>query len=68
MLAVELSAGQQPVFLATNKTPRDAEGMKFQSAMNRIGKSQLETVARRVRLPDQKEGVPAFSGKRDPGW
>jgi crotonobetainyl-CoA hydratase len=42
--------------------------MKFQDTMNRITKSQFETVERLYRSDDQLEGARAFAEKRDPVW
>ena len=67
-LADELAAGPPLVFAAIKEIVREAVDMKFQDAMNRIGKSQFETVERLYRSQDQKEGAQAFSDKRDPGW
>ena len=42
--------------------------MKFLDALNRITKSQFETVERLYRSEDQLEGARAFAEKRDPVW
>ncbi len=67
-LADELAAGPLLVFAAIKEIVREAEGMKFQDVMNRITKSQLETVERLYRSQDQLEGARAFAEKRDPVW
>ena len=67
-LADELAAGPPLVFAAIKEVVREAEGMKFQDAMNRITKSQLETVDRLYHSEDQLEGARAFAEKRDPVW
>lgn len=67
-LAEELAAGPPLVFAAIKEIVREAEGMKFQDMLNRITKSQLETVERLYRSEDQLEGAKAFSEKRDPIW
>lgn len=67
-LADELAAGPPLVFAAIKEVVREAEGMKFQDAMNRIGKSQFATVERLYRSEDQIEGARAFAEKRDPVW
>jgi len=67
-LADELAAGPPLVFAAIKEVVREAEDMKFQDAMNRIAKSQFETVERLYRSEDQLEGARAFAEKRDPVW
>jgi len=67
-LADELSSGPPLVFAAIKEIVREAEDMKFQDALNRITKSQLETVERLYRSEDQLEGARAFAEKRDPVW
>ncbi|MGB5558266.1 MAG: carnitinyl-CoA dehydratase [Paracoccaceae bacterium] len=67
-MAAELAAGPPLVFAAIKEVVREAEDMKFQDALNRITKSQFETVERLYRSEDQKEGARAFSEKRDPVW
>jgi len=67
-LADLLAAGPPLVQAAIKEVVREAEGMKFQDAMNRITKSQFATVERLYRSEDQKEGARAFAEKRDPVW
>ncbi len=67
-LADELAAGPPLVFAAIKEVVREAEGLRFQDAMNRITKSQFETVERLYRSEDQREGARAFAEKRDPVW
>lgn len=67
-MADELAAGPPLVFAAIKEIAREAEDMKFQDAMNRITRSQFETVERLYRSEDQKEGARAFAEKRDPVW
>src|SRR6056297_284006 len=67
-LADELAAGPPLVFAAIKEIVREAEDMKFNDALNRITRSQLETVERLYRSEDQKEGARAFAEKRDPVW
>jgi crotonobetainyl-CoA hydratase len=67
-LADDLAAGPPLVFAAIKEVVREAEDMKFQDAMNRITRSQFETVERLYRSEDQKEGARAFAEKRDPVW
>ena len=67
-LADHLASGPPLVYAALKEVVREAEGMKFQDAMNRITKSQFSTVERLYRSEDQKEGARAFAEKRDPVW
>lgn len=67
-LADDLAAGPPLVFAAVKEIVREAEDMKFQDALNRITRSQFETVERLYRSEDQKEGARAFAEKRDPVW
>ncbi|MEL6750849.1 MAG: carnitinyl-CoA dehydratase [Pseudomonadota bacterium] len=67
-LADELSAGPPLVFAAIKEIVRESEGMAFTDAMNRVTKSQFETVERLYRSEDQLEGARAFAEKRDPQW
>ena len=67
-LADELAAGPPLVFAAIKEIVREAEDMKFQDAMNRITKSQFQTVETLYRSHDQLEGARAFAEKRDPVW
>lgn len=67
-VADELAAGPPLVLSAIKEIVREAENMKFQDALNRITKSQFETVERLYRSEDQKEGARAFAEKRDPVW
>ena len=63
-----LASGPPLVYAAIKEIVREAEDMKFQDAMNRITKSQFETVERLYRSEDQLEGARAFAEKRDPVW
>lgn len=67
-LADLLVSGPPLVYAAIKEVVREAEDMKFQDAMNRITKSQFETVERLYRSEDQLEGAKAFAEKRDPVW
>lgn len=67
-LAQQLAEGPPLVFAAIKEIVREAEDMKFQDAMNKITKSQFETVERLYRSEDQLEGARAFAEKRDPVW
>ena len=67
-IADELAAGPPLVFAAIKEIVREAEAMRFQDAMNKVTKSQFETVERLYRSEDQKAGARAFAEKRDPVW
>ncbi len=67
-MAAEMAAGPPLVMAAIKEVVREAEDMKFQDALNRITKSQFETVERLYRSEDQLEGARAFAEKRDPVW
>ena len=67
-LAKLLAAGPPLVYAAIKEIVRESEDMKFQDGLNRITKSQFETVERLYRSEDQKEGARAFAEKRDPVW
>lgn len=67
-LADDLASGPPLVFAALKEIVREAEDTNFQDMMNRISRSQLETVERLYRSEDQLEGARAFAEKRDPVW
>ena len=67
-LARLLASGPPLVYAAIKEIVREAEDMKFLDALNRITKSQFETVERLYRSEDQLEGARAFADKRDPVW
>ena len=67
-LAEEIASGPPLVMAAIKEIVREAEDMKFQDALNRITRSQFETVERLYRSEDQIEGARAFAEKRDPVW
>lgn len=67
-LAEDLASGPPLVFAAIKEIVREAEDMKFQDVMNRIARSQFETVDRLYHSEDQLEGARAFAEKRDPVW
>jgi len=63
-----LASGPPLVYAAIKEIVRESEDMKFQDAMNRITRSQLETVEKLYRSEDQLEGAKAFAEGRDPVW
>ena len=67
-MADRLASGPPLVYAAIKEIVREAEDMKFQDAMNRITKSQFETVDTLYRSEDQLEGSKAFAEGRDPVW
>jgi crotonobetainyl-CoA hydratase len=67
-MADDLAAGPPLVFAAIKEIVREAEAMKFNDALNRITRSQFETVERLYRSEDQQEGARAFAEGRDPVW
>ncbi len=67
-MADHIASGPPLVMAAIKEIVREAEDMKFQDAMNRITKSQFETVERLYTSEDQLEGARAFAEKRDPVW
>ncbi|MGB0960192.1 MAG: carnitinyl-CoA dehydratase [Halocynthiibacter sp.] len=67
-MAELLASGPPLVYAAIKEIVREAEDMKFQDAMNKITKSQFETVEVLYTSDDQLEGARAFAEKRDPDW
>jgi crotonobetainyl-CoA hydratase len=67
-MAALIASGPPLVNAAIKEVVREAEDMKFQDALNKITKSQFETVERLYRSEDQLEGARAFAEKRDPVW
>jgi crotonobetainyl-CoA hydratase len=56
------------VYAAIKEVVRESEDMKFQEALNKITKSQFESVERLYTSEDQIEGARAFAEKREPEW
>ena len=67
-LADLLASGPPLVYAAIKEVVREAEDMKFQDCLNKITRSQFETVERLYTSEDQLEGARAFAEKRDPIW
>jgi len=67
-VAEQLEAGPPLVFAAIKEVAREAEGMKFQDALNRITGRQVESVDVLYGSEDGQEGFKAFAEKREPVW
>ena len=67
-LARLIASGPPLVYAAIKEVVGDAEGSKFQDAMNRITNRQLRSVDILYGSEDQLEGARAFAEKRDPVW
>ncbi len=67
-IAEQLEAGPPLVFASIKEVAREAEGMKFQDALNRITKRQFESVDVLYGSEDGLEGFKAFAEKREPVW
>jgi len=67
-MAELLASGPPLVYAAIKEVVRNAEGMRFQDALNRITKSQFATVEKLYNSEDQAEGTRAFAKKWDPTW
>lgn len=63
-----IASGPPLVNAAIKEVVREAEDMKFQDALNKITKSQFQTVEKLYTSEDQLEGARAFAEKRDPVW
>lgn len=67
-LAAQLAKGPPLVFAAIKEITREAEGMAFQPALDRINRMQFASVQKLYTSEDQREGARAFAEKRDPVW
>ena len=67
-LARTLAEGPPLVFQAIKEVVREAEAMRAQDALSRVGKRQFTTVDRLYDSDDEKEGARAFAEKRQPVW
>ena len=67
-LARLLESGPPLVFAAIKEVVREAENLRANDALSRVGKRQFATVDRLYDSEDQMEGFRAFAEKRDPVW
>ena len=67
-MAALIASGPPLVNAAIKEIVREAEDMKFQDALNKITKSQFQTVETLYRSEDQLEGARAVAEKREPVW
>lgn len=67
-LARALADGPPLVFAAIKEVARECEGVPFRTALARITRRGLPTVAALYASEDQQEGARAFAEKRAPIW
>ena len=67
-IARQLADGPPLVFAAIKEVVREAEAMRAQEALRRVGKREFPTVDRLYDSEDQFEGARAFAEKREPKW
>ena len=67
-LATMLTSGPPLVFAAIKEVVREAENLRAQDALSRVGKRQFRTVDQLYDSEDQQEGAKAFTEKREPIW
>ena len=67
-IARQLADGPPLVFAAIKEVVREAEAMRAQEALRRVGKREFRTVDRLYDSEDQIEGARAFAEKREPKW
>ena len=67
-MAELLASGPPLVYAAIKEVVRETEGMKFQDCLNKITRSQFETIELLYNSEDQLEGARAFAEKRNPIW
>ena len=67
-IARQLADGPPLVFAAIKEVVREAEVLRAQEALRRVGKREFPTVDRLYDSDDQLEGARAFAEKREPKW
>ncbi|MCY3838615.1 MAG: carnitinyl-CoA dehydratase [Gammaproteobacteria bacterium] len=67
-IARQLADGPPLVFAAIKEVVREAEALRAQEALRRVGKREFPTVDRLYDSEDQLEGARAFAEKREPKW
>ena len=67
-IARQLADGPPLVFAAIKEVVREAETLRAQEALRRVGKREFPTVDRLYDSEDQLEGARAFAEKREPNW
>ena len=67
-IARQLADGPPLVFAAIKEVVREAETLRAQEALRRVGKREFPTVDRLYDSEDQLEGARAFAEKREPKW
>ena len=67
-IARQLADGPPLVFAAIKEVVREAEAMRAQEALRRVGKREFPAVDRLYDSEDQLEGARAFAEKREPKW
>ena len=67
-IARQLADGPPLVFAAIKEVVREAEVLRAQEALRRVGKREFPTVDRLYDSEDQLEGARAFAEKRNPKW
>ena len=67
-MAEFLASGPPLVYAAIKEVVRETEDMKFQDCLNKITRSQFETIELLYNSEDQLEGARAFAEKRNPIW
>lgn len=67
-MAELLASGPPLVYAAIKEVVRETEDMKFQDCLNKITRSQFETIELLYNSEDQLEGARAFAEKRNPIW
>ena len=67
-IARHLADGPPLVFAAIKEVVREAEALRAQEALRRVGKREFPTVDRLYDSEDQLEGARAFAEKREPKW